>query len=222
MPESITVAIDGPSASGKTTVGKIVARELKCRFLDTGVMYRAVALSAIRKNIELTDKDSLITMATLLKIESVSQGFNDKLLVNGIDITEEIKDEKVDRSVSKVAMISGVRRELVSQQRRIAADGPIVMVGRDIGTVVLPEAELKIYLEASLELRAARRFRELCRKDGNVDHARVQEDLEQRDEIDRNRSDSPLKPSPGSVLIDTDSLDIQSVAEQILLLASRY
>mgnify|MGYP002032960376 CR=1 FL=1 len=222
MSESINIAIDGPAASGKTTVGKIVARELKCRFLDTGTMYRAVAWSAIQNNIELTDRPSLISMASLLKIKLVGQGSDEKLLVDGIDITEQTKNEQVDNTVSVVAMISGVRRELVCQQRRIASDGPIVMAGRDIGTVVLPEAEIKIYLEASVKLRAVRRYRELLSKGSNVDLALVQADLQRRDEIDQSRSDSPLKPSPESVLIHTDSLNIQSVAEKILLLASRY
>lgn len=212
-----SIAIDGPVASGKTTVGRIVAHRLGFRFLDTGLMYRAVTWVALERDIGLEDGDTLATMAEGLTINLVPGFGDDHLLADGEDVTEHLRDPKVDAGVSFVSRISGVRTVLVKRQREIAERDAFVMVGRDIGTVVLPHAGLKVYLGASVELRARRRHHEIAKEAGEaLPYEQVLADLTRRDRIDSERADSPLRAAPGAIHVETDDLDIEGVVERIL------
>ena len=210
------IAIDGPVASGKTAVGRAVAKRLGYGFLDTGAMYRAVTWAALNQGVDLEDEASLTTLAESLQMRPVSHGDQDGLEVNDEDVTGYLRQPEVDRGVSVVSRASGVRRAMVRQQRRIAEKGSIVMVGRDIGTVVLPDAGVKVYLDASLEIRAGRRFREMETKGQRPDYAQVVDDLKRRDRIDSERADSPLRPAQDAMRIDSDDLEINEVAQRIL------
>ena len=211
-----TIAIDGPVASGKTTVGRIVARKLDFRFLDTGWMYRAVAHAGLGAQLDLRDQAEMSRLAEKLTMRLVQRESGERLLVDGDDITDLLFEPSVDQGASAVAAISGVRRALVYQQRTIAEDGPIVMTGRDIGTVVLPDASTKIYLDASAETRALRRFEERKDRPRSPSYGEVLDSLIARDRMDSERSDSPLKPADDAVIIDTDSLDACETADRII------
>ena len=216
MTSHITIAIDGPVASGKTTVGRIVAQELGCRFLDTGWMYRAVAYASLSAGLDLHDQDEMTRLTESLTMQLVESERGERLLVDGEDITDRLHEPQIDQGASTVATLSGVRRALVLQQRGIAADGPIVMVGRDIGTVVLPDTPNKIYLDASPEIRAKRRHEERKDAPGSSDYDDVLDSLIARDRMDSKRSDSPLHPADDAVIIDTDNLDASETARQII------
>lgn len=215
------IALDGPSASGKSTVGAMLADRWNCDFLDTGMMYRAVTYLALRNSIQLDDKDALGNLASNAQF-SIHRDDNGswRLLTNCDDVTDELYTAEINRCVSPVSAMPAVRRALVDQQRAIAAERPIVMAGRDIGTVVLVDAPVKIYLDASAETRAARRTRDV---DGNVDGQRFDEvlrSISRRDEIDSNRADSPLRPADDAFIIQTDALSPEEVVERIVELAS--
>ncbi len=214
---TLQVAIDGPVASGKTAVGRVLARRLGARFLDTGTMYRAVAWTTIARKVSLEDETALTALAEDMDIRVNLEDGEQSLTVDGEDVTEFLRTPEVESRVSRVSEVSGVRRALVAQQRRVAQDGPtgIVMVGRDIGTVVLPDAPVKMFLEASLTVRVRRRHDELRRKGDLRDPSRLAEDIALRDKIDSERSDSPLRPAVDSVTVDTDGLRIDQVVGRI-------
>ena len=216
MSDPTYIAIDGPVASGKTAIGRLLARRLGYRFLDTGLMYRAATWAAIERGIDLEDEESLTGLASALEMRQVADESGERLLVDGQDITHRLRDPQVERGVSPVAKVSGVRSAMVERQRSIAKDGPIVMVGRDIGTVVLPDAGVKVFLKASVEVRARRRFNEMEAEGQSLDYRQVLDDLARRDKIDSERSDSPLLPADDAFQIDTDNLRIDEVAEKIL------
>ncbi len=223
MTSQITIAIDGPVASGKTTVGRIVARKLGFRFLDTGWMYRAVAHAGLSaqlnlrdQQLNLRDQEEMSRLAERLTMRLLQTESGERLLIDGRDVTDLLFESPVDQGASTVAAIPGVRRALVCQQRVIAEDGPIVMTGRDIGTVVLPDAPLKIYLDASAETRAFRRFEERKNRPHSPTYEEVLDSLIARDRMDSERSDSPLKPADGAVTIDTDNLDACETARRII------
>ncbi len=216
MTSHITIAIDGPAASGKTTVGRIVAHKLGYRFLDTGWMYRAVAYAGLSAGLDLHDQVEMTNLTESLTMQLVEAASGERLLVDGEDITDRLHEPLVDQGASAVAVISGVRRALVQQQRGIAADGPIVMVGRDIGTVVLPDTPNKIYLDASPEIRAKRRHEERKDAPGSSDYDDVLKSLIARDRMDSERNDSPLHPADDAVIIDTDNLDASETARRII------
>lgn len=209
------IAIDGPVAAGKSTIGRLLARRLGYRFADTGAMYRALTWKAIRLNIDLEDEEALSRLATNTKIELPSTG-DSGVLVNGQDITADIQNFEVEAGVSLVAKVARVREVLVKQQQRLAQGGKIVMAGRDIGTTVLPHAELKVYLVASIEKRARRRYLELIERGETADYHTILADLIRRDEIDSERTISPLQPAYDARIIDTDSLSPQQVLSEIL------
>ncbi len=213
------VAIDGPGASGKTSVGREVARCLDFRFMDTGLMYRAATWQALRQRIPIDDPDALTRMTRAMDISLLSSEFGDRLLVNGIDATAELRAADIDRNVSAVSAVQGVRRELVPQQRRIARRGPIVMVGRDICAAVLPDARTKIYLDASIEARAGRRYAEMNQLGMAVTPRQVRMDIERRDRIDSDRAVSPLTIAEDAIVINTDDLTIPEVACKIVKIA---
>lgn len=209
------IAIDGPVAAGKSTIGRLLARRLGYRFADTGAMYRALTWKAIRLNIDLEDEEALSRLATNTKIELPSAG-DSGVLVNGQDITADIQNFEVEAGVSLVAKVARVREVLVKQQQRLAQGGKIVMAGRDIGTTVLPHAELKVYLVASIEKRAKRRYLELIERGETADYHTILADLIRRDEIDSERTISPLQPASDARIIDTDGLSPQQVLSEIL------
>lgn len=220
MPQAHTIAIDGPSASGKSTVAQKLAERLAYLYFDTGVMYRAVTFSALERLRSVTDESAVTDLAERLIIDvnppSISDGRLYDVLVDGRDVTWQIRSVEVEANVSQVSAYGGVRRALTIQQRRIGLRGSVVMVGRDIGTVVLPEAELKIYLEASAEIRARRRFDELRARGGENRYEDILEAMKRRDQIDSNRTISPLRPADDARIINTDYLSIEDVLELIL------
>lgn len=222
MPKVSTIAIDGPAASGKTVVGRLVSVRLGFQFLDTGLMYRAVTLAAIQQSTPLSDDVALATLAGETEIAITDTPDGTRVVVNSADVTDSLRDTKVEAAVSQVSAVAGVRAVLVAKQRDMAEAGSIVMAGRDIGTVVLANADIKVYLQASAEERAKRRGLE---KSGAKDKApvgTVQKDLEARDKQDSQRTASPLRPADDAHIIQTDGLSIEQVVAEILqLIAAR-
>jgi cytidylate kinase len=219
------IAIDGPAASGKSAVGLALAAALGYRFFDTGAMYRAVTWLALRRQIDVHDADGLAHLA-----ESVTIGIRDTpknaveptgVTLDGEDATPHLRDAEVEENVSLVSRVPAVRHELVRIQRDLARDGAVVMAGRDIGSVVLPDADLKIYLDASREVRARRRADQLHAAGGSPDFDELLADLVRRDGIDSSRKASPLTAAPGAVIINTDSMSLEEVVQRIVALAQR-
>ena len=216
-----TIAIDGPGASGKTTVGVRLADRLRYRFLDTGVMYRAVTALAIQRRIALDDESALGELAASAAMEIAPlpgpTGVT-RVAANGRDVTGEIYTPEVDRAVSQVSMVGGVRDALVRRQRELAGSGGIVMVGRDIGTKVLPDAGLKVFLLASAEERARRRHEQLLARGEDITYAEVLEGLKRRDRLDSRRELSPLVTAADAHRVDTDGRTAEQVTEAICAL----
>ena len=209
------VAIDGPGASGKTTVGARVAGRLRFRFLDTGLTYRAATWAALRRGVNMEDDEALAVMTRSLDIRITEAS---RVLVDGVDATDDLNTGEVDRNVSRVSAVRGVRVALVPIQRRAAEDGPIVMVGRDICTVVLPDARTKVFLDASPEVRSARRRADIVRAGGSVELKKVSDELRRRDTYDSGRKESPLMVAKDAVVIDTSEIDVDEVVERIVRL----
>jgi len=219
----LTIAIDGPAASGKSVAGSTVAARLGYRFFDTGAMYRAITWLALRRGVDPADGDALARLAESVAI-AVREGRPGTIepttvLLDGEDATPHLRDDAVEANVSLVSRVPDVRATLVRVQRQLAAKGRVVMAGRDIGSVVLPDADLKVYLDASREVRARRRAAQI-RKSGpvaNIDD--LVADLARRDGIDSRRQTSPLTAAPGAVIINTDDLTLEEVVQRILNLA---
>jgi cytidylate kinase len=213
-----TIAIDGPAGSGKSTLGSLLAEELGYLYLDTGVMYRAVTLAAIKAGLDIEDESAVGKLAQDVVIDirppSLDDGRDVDVILDGEDVTWEIRKEKVNEYVSPVSAYRVVRDAMTEQQRRIAQENKVVMVGRDIGTVVIPDADLKIYLDASLEVRAHRRYQELIEREQAPNFKAVLQSLQNRDNIDSNREIAPLKPAEDAVVINSDCLNIQQVLER--------
>ena len=220
-PPSI-IAIDGPAASGKSTIGLRLANELGYLFFDTGLMYRAVTWLALDHDMSLSDEAAITALAEKTHIDvapaSKSDGRACDVLVAGKDITWQTRLPDVEANVSVVSAYRGVRAALSEQQRRIGKRGQIVMVGRDIGTVVLPDADLKIYLDASAEERAKRRYDEIIARGGSADYSDILAKVIERDRIDSTRDVAPLKAAPDAVVINTDKLTEDEVFERVLAL----
>ena len=213
-----TIAIDGPVASGKTTVGSLISRELDYRFLDTGIMYRAVTWMALERGVDLEDEGTLGRLARDAVITLPSQSRSEAsggVIIGGREVVEELRHPRVDRTVSLVSTFSEVRVALVDQQRKIAEGGSIVVVGRDIGTVVLPLAGLKLFLLATVNERARRRHLELKARGQEMEYERVLEDLRARDELDTQREHSPLRPAPDALVLETDRMAMEQVMENV-------
>jgi cytidylate kinase len=219
MDEPRMIAIDGPAASGKSTVAEILAQELNYTFFDTGVMYRAVTLMALNKIDDLNNESAVVELAESIDIDvrkpSQEDGRKYDVWVDGEDVTWKIRQPEVEANVSKVSAYPGVRNAMTEQQRRIGHKGLMVMVGRDIGTVVLPDADLKIYLDASAEERAKRRCEELKARGDSADYDEILNAMIKRDQIDSTRAVAPLKPAEDAIMIDSDHMTIEEVVRAI-------
>ncbi|RLC74175.1 MAG: (d)CMP kinase [Chloroflexi bacterium] len=213
------IAIDGPAASGKSTIGELLAEQLHYVYFDTGVMYRAVTWAALQRGIDLADEKAVTDLAERIHIEvtqpTVADGRQYTVYADGEDITWQIRRPEVDHGVSPVSAYPGVRAALTAQQRRIGQAGRIVMVGRDIGTVVMPDADLKIYLDASVEERAQRRYREIRDRGEPADYDHILRDMRRRDRIDSERETAPLRPAKDAVIIDTTAMAVPEVLTEV-------
>ena len=216
------IAIVGPAASGKSTLGLRLAHALEYLFFDTGVMYRAITWLALNRGIDVSEEDAVAALAEKTPIDvapaSTLDGRACDVLVEGKDITWETRAREVEARVSVVAAYPGVRRALSAQQRHIGLRGKIVMVGRDIGTVVLPEADLKIYLDATAQQRATRRYHEILLRGGAAEYEEILAKVIERDRIDSTRDVAPLKAANDAVTIDSDTMDADEVFEKVLAL----
>ena len=213
------IAIDGPAASGKSTLGYQLANYLKYLYFDTGVMYRAITWLVLKRGVDVHNEAAVTQMAQVVPIDisppSLDDGRACDIIVDGIDITWETRRPEVEANVAIVSAYAGVRRALTAQQRRIGRRGRVVMVGRDIGTVVLPESDLKIYLDASPEERARRRFDEIVGRGGKADYQEILAKVIERDRLDSTRAFAPLKPANDAVVISSDHLNADQVFEKV-------
>lgn len=218
MPIPSIIAIDGPAASGKSTLARLLADQLGYLFFDTGVMYRAVTWIALNRGLSIEDEAAITSLAQTILIDvrpaSQQDGRAYDVWVEGQDITWEIRRPEVDATVSPVSAYAGVRKALSAQQRRIGQRGRVVMVGRDIGTVVLPEAELKIYLDASAEERALRRYREIIGRGEEASYEEILAGVRRRDHIDSTRDVAPLTIAKDALVINSDGLSIAQVLDR--------
>ncbi|GIW39613.1 MAG: cytidylate kinase [Candidatus Binatia bacterium] len=210
------VAIDGPAGAGKSTVGKLVARRLGFRYVDSGAMYRAVGVLAAERGLPFDDEASLVPLCEELEVVFESDGV--RILAGGRDLTEALRTADAGQWASRVSVLPGVRARLVERQRALARGGDVVMEGRDIGTVVCPDAEVKIYLDAEPRERAERRARELEERGERVDRERILREIEERDRRDRERSTAPLRPAPDAVRIDTTGRTLEEVVARVVSL----
>ncbi|WP_346928565.1 (d)CMP kinase [Clostridium sp.] len=207
----ISIAIDGPAGAGKSTIAKLIGEQYNLMYINTGSMYRAVTLFAMRKDIEPNQVEELCELIDTLKMYFK----NENLLVNDIDVTDELRSIEVTNNVSRYASILEVRQKLVEMQQEIAKNYNVIMDGRDIGTVVLKNASLKIFLTARAEERAKRRYDELIAKNVKVDYNNILEDIKKRDYIDSNRKVDPLRKAEDAIEIDSSTMDISEVVETI-------
>jgi cytidylate kinase len=227
MAERLTIAIDGPAGSGKSTVARRVAAMLGYLYLDSGAMYRAVALKALERGIPLENEPQLEALARETHIElkaptaeQEATGLKNRVFLDGREVTEEIRTGEVAQAASRLATIAGVREVLVAEQQRAGQGGGVVMEGRDIGTVVFPNAELKIFLEASPEVRAQRRWKEHQEKGESLTLLEVLQEVRERDKRDRERRVSPLVRAKDAVLVDNTAMGIEETARLIVFLAN--
>ncbi|MGE5582626.1 MAG: (d)CMP kinase [Bacillota bacterium] len=222
--QGISIAIDGPAGSGKSTIAKEVALKFGYVYIDTGAMYRAITLKALNNNIPLTDNRQLTSIAQKAKIrfayQHPEQGMTLRIILDEQDVTEEIRSLNVTNNVSVVSAVAGVREAMVALQQNMAKKGGVVMDGRDIGTVVLPKAELKIFLTASVAERSRRRWLELTAKGIAVDLKTLEEQIRQRDFYDSHREINPLRRAKDAILLDTTNLNIEQVVSKVVELAS--
>ena len=216
MEKKLSIAIDGPAAAGKSTVAKIVAEKKSYIYIDTGAMYRAITYAALQENVDLTDEEKLAELLKRTDIELITTKDGQKVFVNGTDVTEAIRTDEVSNQVSIAAKHRSVREEMVKRQQQLGEKGGVVMDGRDIGTHVLPNAEVKIFLLASVEERAKRRYEENVKKGFDVNYETLIEEIARRDKLDSEREVSPLRKAEDALEIDTTSLSIQEVADKIL------
>ena len=207
------VAIDGPGGAGKSTIARLLAKKLNYLHLDTGAMYRAVTLAALKNNLDFDAEDQLVELAENIDITFDQSG---EIYLNGENVSQDIRTAEVNEHVSQTAAVKGVREVLVKKQQQLAQNNMIVMDGRDITTVVLPEAEYKFFLTASLEERAKRRYQEVKSKKEDADFEQIKKSIARRDKLDSEREHSPLKQAEDAVLVDTTELSIDQVLEKMI------
>jgi cytidylate kinase len=211
------IAIDGPVGAGKSTIARVVARELGYTYIDSGAMYRALAWAALQQSVSPTDPSQVVELlrGTTIELRPRGDGGNE-VLVGGTDVTREIRTPEIGQLASRLSAMTAVRRRMVALQRHMAEAGGVVMEGRDIQTVVLPEAEVKIFLTAPAEERAQRRWMELRDRGTEAEVDEVLAEIQARDHRDSTRADSPLMPAPDAVHVDTGGLTIEQVVERVL------
>ena len=216
------VAIDGPASSGKSTISKLIAKENHFVYLDTGAMYRVVTLAVLRNKISIDDHEAIEKLVQTIEIGFSMQDGKQSVFMNGEDVTDEIRSVEVTKNVSAVSAIKEVRTRLVHLQQEIAENHSIIMDGRDIGTVVLPQAEIKIFLVASVEERAKRRFIENQEKGIEMSYEELVEDIRRRDHIDSTRKESPLRKAEDAIEIDTTTMTIEEVVKTVSDFIQKY
>jgi cytidylate kinase len=213
--KQMTIAIDGPAASGKSTTARLLAQKLGYLYIDTGAMYRAATLAVLDESIEIQNEDAVVDCvrrhAVSLQLDTAGQ----RTLLDGRDVTSLLRTPEINRAISVISSYAGVRSVMVEQQRRLAADGGIVMDGRDIGTVVLPQADLKIFMIASLQERARRRMEELKMQGVSADIDHIMAEIARRDELDASRSEAPLKKAVEARELDTSNMSIAGQVDAI-------
>lgn len=212
----INIAIDGPSGAGKSTIAKYLANLLGITYLDTGAMYRAVAVYALSKNVDPNDEENVVPLLKDITIKFVGDNQNKKILLNGEDVSDKIREHHISKCASDISKIPAVRLFLVEMQRKIASESNVVLDGRDITSYVLPNAKYKFYLTADASVRATRRYEELKAKGGTLTLEQVLADIKDRDYNDMNRSFAPLVQTNDSILIDSSKLTPQQVVEEII------
>jgi len=217
--KNLIIAIDGPVGSGKSTLARRVAELMGYVYIDTGAMYRAIALKALRNNVSIEDSEALEKLARDTRIDLRVQDGTQRVILDGEDVTAAIRTPDVSQASSKIAVVPGVRHVLVAEQRRAGQQGGVVMEGRDIGSVVFPDAGLKIFLTASPEVRAERRWREHQVKSDPIDLALTLEEIHERDRRDQERTTSPLVRAPDAVVVDSTAMEPEEVARLVVMLA---
>ena len=213
---SYIITIDGPTGSGKSTVSRLLAQRLNYRYLDTGAMYRAVGLAIMRADIDLHNKEEITKICNGLDIKFIHEGDSTKIYLGNEDVTKAIREPVIDLIASNVSALDTVRKVMSILQKKIGSQGPLVAEGRDMGTVVFPQAKHKFYIDASLEVRVNRRFQERVKKGESISREKVKEDLIKRDHQDMNRHLSPLRPARDAKIIDTTKLSPHQVVEKIM------
>lgn len=215
------VAIDGPAGAGKSTIARAVAKRMNLIYVDTGMMYRAMALFVLRQKTDLQDRKKIAEACEKAEVTIRYEDGDQVVVLNGENVSPWLRTEEVGTAASVISPIPEVRRKLVNLQRKLAAENDCIMDGRDIGTCVLPDAQKKIYLTASSEVRAKRRYDELAAKGEACDLKKIREDIEERDYRDMHRETSPLKQAEDAVLVDTSDMTKEEVVERIIALCSR-
>ncbi len=214
--KKIAIAIDGPAGSGKSTIAKNIAKELGIIYVDTGAMYRAVAYDCMEKEVSVFDEDGVVSVLEQMDLQIKLENEEQKIYLYGVDVTKTIRTQKIGQGASDVGKIQKVRQKLGDMQRDMAKEFSLIMDGRDIGTYIIPDAEVKIYLDAKAEKRAERRFGELVQKGENPDLQVVLQEVLARDANDMNRKHNPLHQAKDAVYVDTTDMDIQEVVATIL------
>lgn len=218
MMKKLTIAIDGPAGAGKSSVAKVLAARLHYLYIDTGAMYRAFTWAVQQQQVALDDDQAVNKLLAAIDIRLQPLADICRVFVNGTEVTDAIRTQQVSSQVSAVAALPQVREKLVALQRQMAKDGGVILDGRDIGTVVLPDADLKIFLTASVASRARRRYLEMQQKGSQETYAEIAKSIQQRDDMDSHRAVSPLKKADDAVVVDNSELDLQQTAEAILQL----
>ncbi len=219
--KSPIIAIDGPSGSGKTTVARLVAEKLGFRLVDTGALYRSLALAAVWAGVDADDEAGLRTLAESLQVRFEKQPSGQAVFLDNQDVTDSIRTPEISQLASKVSVFPGVRHALLTVQRKMGRGGAVVFEGRDVGTVVFPDAQIKVFLTASSQVRAERRYNQLKMKNPTVELSDTVDQMQQRDERDTNRVVAPLKPAEDAVLLDTSNLDAHEVSMCVITLVER-
>lgn len=215
MNKQISIAIDGPSGSGKSTIARFLSKKLNILYLDTGAMYRAVALKTLSNNIDTFDEKGISTFINDIDIKIKYKNGCQVTFLDGVDVSEKIREPHVSMAASNVSSLKCVRLKMVEMQRNIAKTTSCVLDGRDIGSYVLPNADYKFYITASVKIRTDRRYKELINKGHNVDYDELYKEIEQRDYNDKNRDFSPLKQADDAIYIDTSDMSIDEVVEKV-------